>query len=76
MEPRVTTMLCKAEGGSSFRCYYKKCQCFKFVCEDQCRVYFQTRKETKMFIEEIQRAGIVFKAAVTFFYLDLQSYCC
>lgn len=44
--------------------------------EDQCRVYFQTRKETKMFIEEIQRAGIVFKAAVTFFYLDLQSYCC
>lgn len=29
-----------------------------------------------MFIEEIQHAGIVFKAAVTFFYLDLQSYCC
>lgn len=34
-------------------------------------VVFISRKETKMFIEEI-----VFKAAVTFFYLDLQSYCC
>lgn len=39
-------------------------------------VVFIYRKETKMFIEEIQHAGIVFKGAVTFFYLDLQSYCC